>query len=183
MNKLVNLKSMVSSLKIDLKYATKDNFTQQIIYPLTANAYLVEVAAQALQAAAREFNDLGYIIKVWDAYRPLSAQRIFWNLVPDERYVADPSKGSRHNRGCAIDLTLVDKKGKELDMGTKFDDFTLKAHRDFTELDIEVIKNRELLQSIMEKHHFIGWKYEWWHFDFQDWEKYPVLDVSFEKLK
>lgn len=181
---LVNLKSIdISNLKIDLKYATQDNFTQQIIYPSIANAYLVEVAAEALKSVARELNALGYTIKIWDAYRPLSAQYIFWNLVSDERYVADPSKGSRHNRGCAIDVTLMDNNGKELDMGTEFDDFSPKAHRDFTELSLEVIQNRQLLQNIMEKHSFIGWKNEWWHFDFKDWDRYPILDISFEELK
>lgn len=179
---LVDIRSIIPNIKIDLKYATKDNFTQEIIYPV-AKCYLIEHAARALKCASDEFNASGYTLKIWDAYRPLKAQYIFWKLVPDERYVADPKKGSRHNRGCAVDVTLVDNNGKELDMGTDFDDFTEKAHRDFKGLPPEVLKNRQLLQEIMERNHFVGWKNEWWHFDFEDWASHSILDIDFDDIK
>lgn len=179
---LVEVNSIVPDIMLDIKYATTDNFTNQIIYPV-AKCFLLTHAAHALKVASEEFNKLGYKIKIWDGYRPLRAQYIFWNLVPDPRYVADPAKGSRHNRGCAVDLTLVDKNGLELDMGTEFDDFTERAHRDFKNLPKEVLKNRKKLESIMEKHGFIGWQNEWWHFDYKDWESHPILDLEFDEIK
>lgn len=166
----------------DIKYATKENFTKQKIYQ-EDRSYLVEAAAKALKNAVHDFDKLGYRIKIWDAYRPLRAQYILWKLVPDERYVANPQTGSRHNRGCAIDLTLVDDNGKELNMGTDFDNFTEKAHRTYTDLPLNVLHNRHLLTKIMEKNQFIGWQNEWWHFDFIYWENYPILDITFDEIK
>jgi D-alanyl-D-alanine dipeptidase len=101
-----------------------------------------------------------------------------WEIIPDERYVANPQKGSRHNRGCAVDLTLIDSTGKELDMGTPYDDFSEKSHIDFFQLPDTVINNRKLLQEVIIKFGFIPLKTEWWHFDYKDWEKYPVLDIE-----
>lgn len=177
------LSSIIKNLIEDLKYATQNNFTNQIIYPSDfAKAYLVNSAAYAFQKACQEFESLGYFVKVWDAYRPLSVQFILWNIVPDERYVASPYKGSRHNRGCAVDITLVDQRGQELDMGTAFDDFSEKAHVDYFNLSPEVLANRTLLQNIMEKHGFLVHPFEWWHFDFQGWQNQPVLDISFQEL-
>jgi zinc D-Ala-D-Ala dipeptidase len=181
-NNLVDVSSVIPDIEIDSKYATKDNFTKKIIYPI-AKCYLIEEVARALNVASEDFNKLGYKIKVWDGYRPLKTQYIFWELVPDERYVANPRQGSRHNRGCAVDLTLIDKNGKELNMGTDFDDFTEKAHRDFQDFPSEILMNRQLLQNIMEKNHFVGWKNEWWHFDFEGWENYPILDIDFDEVE
>lgn len=173
---LVDLELLIPSLVIDSKYATNDNFTKKKVYT-QAKCYLIKDAK-----ASDELNNLGYTLKIWDAYRPLSVQYLFWSLVPDERYVANPHKGSRHNRGCAIDLTLVDRHGEEVAMGTEFDDFTQKAHRDFTSLPSHELDNRKILQSIMEKNRFIGLETEWWHFDFEDWENYPILDSTFDSL-
>ena len=170
------------SIPRDIRYATTQNFTRKVVYA-RAECYLMEPAARTLAAAQQEFCRIGFSLKVFDGYRPLSVQKIFWDLVPNEQYVANPAKGSRHNRGCAIDVTLIDAvTKKELDMGTDFDDFTEKAHRDFIGLSEEAIANRKLLESIMHKHGFIGWHAEWWHFDFKDWEHYPILDISFEEL-
>ncbi len=167
----------------DIRYATSNNFTGVPVYSI-AECYLEEVAAVALQVAQKEFISLGFSLKVYDGYRPLSVQKIFWELLPDETYVANPSKGSRHNRGCAIDVTLIDlKTGKELDMGTDFDDFSEKAHRNYQDIAEIVRQNRLLLETIMHKHGFIGWHAEWWHFDYKDWENYPVRDISFEELE
>lgn len=103
--------------------------------------------------------------------------------MPDERYVADPKKGSRHNRGMAVDLTLVDKEGKELSMPTEYDDFTEKAHRDYMNISEEQIKNRKILEDVMTKYGFIGLTTEWWHFDYRGWEDYEVMDVNFKDIK
>lgn len=170
------------SIHRDIRYATANNFTGKPVYTV-AECYLEEVAAEALQAAQKEFIALGFSLKAFDGYRPLSVQKIFWSLLPNEQYVANPAKGSRHNRGCAIDVSLIDlKTGQELDMGTEFDDFTQKAHRNYSGFASTVLANRELLEHIMHKHGFIGWHAEWWHFDFKDWEKFPIRDISFEDL-
>ncbi len=180
--KLVKLIKIDPTIKLDIRYATANNFTGVPVYTV-AECYLEEGAAQALQAAQKEFLDLGLSLKVFDGYRPLSVQKIFWNLVPDERYVANPAKGSRHNRGCAVDVTLVDTKtGKELEMGSEFDDFTEKAHRTSMNFPAHILTNRKLLEHIMHKHGFIGWVNEWWHFDFNGWQDYPIRDISFEEL-
>lgn len=185
---LVEVKHIIPDVILDIKYATEDNFTKQKVYP-SAKCYLLEPVVHALQAASKEFNALGYTIKIWDGYRPLAVQRIFWDLVHDERYVAEPDKdlehpqkGSRHNRGCAVDLTLVDKDGKEVDMGTKFDDFSERAHRDCKTLPQAVLDNRKLLEDIMKKHGFEGLPTEWWHFDYKGWDKYPLLNIAIDKV-
>jgi len=178
---LVDLESYIPSAWFEIRYATTNNFTKNKIYPY-ARCFLVGKAVGALLGAVQDFQELGYTIKIWDAYRPLSVQRVFWDIVPDERYVANPTYGSRHNRGCAIDLTLVNSCGQEVDMGTGFDDFTPKAHRDYANLDQAIVHNRHILQSIMERHNFLGWPHEWWHFDFKDFEQYPILDIPFEDI-
>ena len=179
---LVIIKNVIPNIVVDLKYATADNFTHKQIYPV-AKCYLVQDAAIALKAASDECNRLGYRIKIWDGYRPAQAQYLLWELVPDERYVANPAYGSCHNRGCAVDITLITDDGIELDMGTGFDDFTELAHRDCKDFPPEVLSNRKLLQDIMERHNFVGMHTEWWHFDFADWEQYPLLDVSFDEVE
>jgi D-alanyl-D-alanine dipeptidase len=178
---LVNIKKLNPTIILDIKYATADNFTHKVVYP-SAHCYLCADAAQALNAVQKELQTMGLGLKIWDGYRPLAVQKIFWNLVPDERYVANPAKGSRHNRGCAVDCTLIDKHGKELLMPTAFDDFTDKAHADCMDVPLQAIKNRELLQKVMCKHGFKIMPFEWWHFDFAGWEQYPILDVSFDEL-
>ena len=181
-SRLVNIKTIIPNIIIDIKYATTDNFTKKMVYS-SNQCYLIDAVAQALKLATHDFNNLGYRIKIWDGYRPLQAQYTFWQLVPDPNYVADPKQGSHHNRGCAVDVTLVDQNGNELDMGTGFDDFTTKAHRDYQNFSDQILKNRQILQTVMEKHGFIGWHKEWWHFDFKDWEQHPVLDIPFEALE
>jgi D-alanyl-D-alanine dipeptidase len=120
---------------------------------------------------------------VFDCYRPLSIQKQLWALLPDERYVIDPRKGSRHNRGAAVDVTLIDAKGNELEMPTDYDDFSERAHRDYRLLPPSALRNRELLERIMTRHGFQGLATEWWHFDAEGWEHYPVLDQPLELLE
>jgi D-alanyl-D-alanine dipeptidase len=176
--KLINIQQLDSTIIVDVKYATENNFTGKILYQ-SSKAFLIEDAAKKLVKANQYLKEnYGLKLKLYDGYRPLSVQKKMWEIIPDERYVANPQKGSRHNRGCAVDLTLIDSTGKELDMGTPYDDFSEKSHIDFFQLPDTVINNRKLLQEVMIKFGFIPLKTEWWHFDYKDWEKYPVLDIE-----
>jgi D-alanyl-D-alanine dipeptidase len=130
----------------------------------------------------RELEYQGFGLKIWDAYRPLPIQHILWSHVPDERYVADPQKGSSHNRGAAIDLTLVDAQGRELPMPTLFDDFTERAHLAYEDLPQEILAHRELLISVMVRGGFTPIPTEWWHFNDNLAEHYSILSISFEEL-
>jgi D-alanyl-D-alanine dipeptidase len=172
---LINIKSVIPNIQIDLKYATQDNFTGEIVYEFRECFLLTEAALQLAKVQA-ELESKGLGLKVWDGFRPVAAQWKFWELVPDERYVSDPRKGGRHTRGTAVDLTLITKNGQELLMPSDFDDFSEKAHRDYQGASEEAISNRELLQEIMERHGFIGLPTEWWHFDFIGWQDFPPVD-------
>lgn len=181
--KMMNLKEFGKNLKFDIRYATQNNFTKTIIYP-EAEAFARKPIAEALIKANDSLLKLGYRIKVFDAYRPYQATVKFYEVYPDTDFVADPKFGSRHNRGCAIDLTLVDAKtGLEIKMPTPYDDFTEKAHPDYADLPEEIIKNRDLLIEVMTNYGFSVYPSEWWHFDYQGWEKYPLMDLSFEEIK
>ena len=179
---LVPIQQVAPGVKLDIRYATTNNFTHRKVYD-RAVCYLRPSTAAKLAAAEKEFESLGYRIQVYDCYRPLTVQKKFWALVPDERYVANPAKGSRHNRGAAVDLTLITPDGKELPMPTGYDDFTEKAHREYQKLPAEALKNRALLERVMTKHGFVGMPTEWWHFDDSEFEKYPVMDVPIETVK
>ena len=176
-SKLVNIQELDSTILIDVRYATKNNFTGQKLYE-TDKVYLIKEAAQDLVKANKYLKEKYNLrLKIYDGYRPLSVQKKMWAIMPDDRYVANPAKGSRHNRGCAVDLTLVDSLGNELDMGTLYDDFTEKAHIDYEKLPTDVLKNRKILQEAMTKFNFTPMRTEWWHFDYKGWEKYPILDI------
>ena len=181
MHTLVDIQKVIPTIKLNIRYATTNNFTGKKIYPV-AKCFLQEPAALALKKAQEELLEKDLSLKVFDGYRPLSVQKIFWELLPDERYVANPKKGSRHNRGCAVDVTLVKLDGTAVMMPTEFDDFTERAHSDFMNLPAEAIANRKLLRDVMEKHGFTVMPTEWWHFDFKGWEEYPILDIPIEKL-
>jgi zinc D-Ala-D-Ala dipeptidase len=176
-----DIKKYDFSIKLDIKYATKENFTKEKVYP-EARCLLRKPVAEALSRvqASLRLRNLG--LKVYDCYRPLSIQKKFWDLVKDERYVAHPDKGSKHNRGAAVDLTLVDPSGEELEMPTPYDDFTEKAHRNYQGGDKAALRNRKTLEVAMAKEGFIGLDTEWWHFDHKDWEKYSLEDVSFSAV-
>ena len=120
---------------------------------------------------------MGLGLKVFDGYRPLSVQRKMWKVYPHAGYVADPKRGSRHNRGAAVDLTLIHTNGAEVLMPSPYDSFTESAHRDSTNAPPEALVNRELLERVMVKHGFEGLPTEWWHFDDVDWRKYPLMDI------
>lgn len=181
-NDLVAVTSVNSRIRLDIRYATTNNFTGRKVYPCV-KAYLHKSTAVKLDNVQKKLESKDFGLKVYDAYRPLSVQKIFWKIVPDERYVADPAKGSRHNRGSAVDVTLVElESGKELEMPSGYDDFTERAHYAYTNLSPEAISNRALLRATMTECGFVPLETEWWHFDDSDWTNYPILDVNFESL-
>ncbi len=174
---LVDIQDVIPHVQVDLKYATSQNFTGKVVYNFN-RCYLIKEAALKLKAVQMDLNAMGLAIHIWDGYRPTAVQWKFWELVPDERYVADPRKGGRHTRGTAVDLTLVTKDGQLLEMPTDFDDFSEKASRNYKGATEQAQKNSQLLQDIMEKHGFIGLPSEWWHYDLVGWENYPVVEVN-----
>lgn len=183
-HELVDLATVIPNVQLDIRYATTNNFTGKQVYPDIARAhcFLQKPAALALAEVQKELAPHGLAIKIFDAYRPQAVQFIFWELVPDERYVGNPHKGSKHNRGCAVDLTLVKRDGTELAMPSAFDDFSEQAHATYAGSDEEIAANIALLQRVMVKHGFNIFAFEWWHFDYKDWQNYPIFDIQFEDL-
>ena len=166
---MISLKN-IPGIILDLRYASNDNFMHKKIYQGNIKTtYLRKPACQALDSVNRFLNGLGLIVVVFDAYRPYSVTEAIWKIVKDERYAANPTKGSGHNKGIAVDLTLADlKTHKLLSMPTGFDNFTDSAHQDFEELNSNVKENRKLLKEVMEKYGFIPLSTEWWHFSWPD---------------
>ena len=162
----VRLKDLSPDFVYELKYATPDNFLKQAVYDC-GECYLRKSTAEALVKANEAFKQLGYRIKLFDCYRPLSVQKKMWKILPGTHYVANPAKGSKHNRGAAVDLTLVDAEGKELNMGTPFDFFGKEAHHTYTEHPKEVLENRKLLKETLDKFNFKSIYSEWWHYEFR----------------
>lgn len=178
---MVDITKVNSSIKVDCVYATDNNFTGKVIYK-ESKCYALKEVAQKLDLIQKELEKRGLGLLIWDAFRPLPAQKKLWEICPDEKYVSNPAKGGRHTRGTAIDLTLVDSKGNLLEMPTGFDDLSKKAWSDNNECSFEAKKNRALLKEVMEKHGFKQLPTEWWHFDYNGWQDYPVLDVDFDAL-
>ncbi len=175
---LVDLQKEIPSITVEIKYATADNFTKEVLYP-EARCFIRKEVAEKLARVQKDLQIQNLSLKFFDAYRPLSVQKKMWAIYPVEGYVANPAKGSNHNRGAAVDVTLVDADGNELAMPSAYDEFTERAHRNYAGgTDIER-KNRQILQDAMEKEGFVGLKSEWWHFDDKDAKSYPVLDLSF----
>jgi zinc D-Ala-D-Ala dipeptidase len=178
--RLVDLQSL--GFPLDIRYATADNFMKKPLYPV-AKAFLRSPAAQALHDAEAELAARGLGLKIFDAYRPYRVTVAMWEPIKNPDFVADPAKGSRHNRGAAVDLTLIDlKTGSELAMPTPYDDFTPRAAHAFEDLSEEVKANRALLRDVMSRHGFEPLPSEWWHYDFRGWERFELLDVPLEKL-
>lgn len=179
---LVNLDSLRVGFRFDLRYATPDNFVHATLYPV-AKAYLNREAAKALVEVQHELAAQGLGLKIFDAYRPLSVQQRMWDLIHDERYVSNPAiNAGRHTRGTAVDLTLVDREGRDVPMPTPFDDFTERAHRNAAGIPADAAHNAKVLEDAMVKHGFLPYPFEWWHFDHRDWKKHPPLDVALDKL-
>jgi D-alanyl-D-alanine dipeptidase len=182
--KMEDLRKLIPGIHLDLKYATVHNFMNEKLYPPTRTTFLRKPAADSLKKVVEYLKKNNLTIKIFDAYRPYSVTEKMWEKVKDSRYAADPSKGSGHNRGAAVDLTLIDlTTKKELDMGTGFDNFTDSAHIDFTELPEKILNNRNILKTAMEKFGFIQLTTEWWHYYLPNSSSYEVLDISFADLK
>lgn len=182
-NELVELIKVIPGLQLDIRYATTNNFTGEVIYTL-AKAYARKPVAEALKNVQSDLKKKGMELKIHDGYRPYAATVKFYEVYGDTTFVASPYQGSRHNRGCAIDLTLIDSKTKkELNMPTPYDSFQEEAFPNFPLKDKEAIKNRAILIAAMEKRGFKVYDSEWWHFDFVGWEKFDVLDIDFEELE
>lgn len=159
----------------ELRYATENNFTGQVIYDFE-DVYLRWGTVKKLMLVSRDLEELGLYVKIWDGFRPVSAQFVLWEVCPDPTYVANPTTGhSSHSRGNTIDLTLVDANGQEVEMPTGFDDFSPLANRDYSDCTDTAANNAQLLEILMEKHGFSGYYGEWWHFS--DTVSYPVEQV------
>jgi D-alanyl-D-alanine dipeptidase len=180
-NRLVDLASL--GITLDIRYATADNFMKKPLYPV-AKAYLRAPVARALAEVNRELATRGLGIKVYDAYRPYRVTEAMWEPIKNPDYVADPAKGSRHNRGAAVDLTLIDlRTGAELPMPTGYDDFTERAAHSFTDLPADALANRAILRDVMVKHGFEPLPSEWWHYDFKGWDSFSLMDVGLDELR
>ena len=177
--------SKIPGLRLNLRYASENNFLHKSIYPEhTTDTYLRKPAYEALNMAVKDLNRQGLTLVVFDAYRPYSATITIWNVVKDDRYAANPVKGSAHNRGSAVDLTLAELNSRStLPMPTDFDNFSDSANQNFTQLDSIRMANRALLKKTMEKYGFVSLSTEWWHFSWQPSEQFEILDLSFLQLE
>jgi D-alanyl-D-alanine dipeptidase len=176
---LVKVSSINDKIIFDIRYRTKNNFTGEILYSSKYECLLRKTTAIKLSYAQKDFEQLGYGLKIFDAYRPYSSQKKLWEIVKDERYVMKWPDPSVHNRGASVDLTLVSDQGSEIDMGTDYDEFSEKSSINYDELPYEVLFHRNLLSRIMVKNGFLSIPTEWWHFNDSEYEKYDVLDYDF----
>ncbi len=182
---LVELIQLDNSIHLDIKYATSANLTGKPVYK-EARAFLQKDAATALVKANTELKKIGYGLLVFDGYRPWSVTKIFWDATSKEnkRFVADPKLGSKHNRGCAVDLTLYDlKTGKEVKMPGEYDEMSDRSYPNYTGGTDTERQLRDLLRSKMEEQGFKVYDYEWWHFDYKDWTAYRIGNIPFSEIK
>ena len=173
---LVPIQSIIPDAVIDLRYATKNNFMKMAVYPKGAQALLKKSVALKLAKAADVFHKRGYRIKIYDAYRPLSVQWELWKVKPDAHYVADPRKGSNHNRGIAVDMTLIDEKGIEISMPSEYDDLSPRGHHNSKFGTKTQLEHSNYLKSVMEDAGFKATRTEWWHYHDPEKTNYPLLD-------
>jgi D-alanyl-D-alanine dipeptidase len=181
---LVELTKLSKTIKLDIRYATANNFVGKPVYP-EARAFLQRPAAEALLRVHKQLKKQGLGLAIFDGYRPWSITKLFWDVVPEDKrkFVANPEKGSKHNRGCAVDLSIYDlKTGKLIDMPSGFDEFTERASPDYTGGTEKERANRDMLRKLMEAQGFAVNPNEWWHFDYKDWEKYAIYDISFSEI-
>jgi len=181
---LVELTKMDSTLHLEIRYATANNFVGRPVYK-EARAFLQRPAAEALVRAHDKLKVQGYGLLIFDGYRPWSVTKLFWDITPADKkeFVADPQEGSRHNRGCAVDLTLFDlKTGKEVQMPGVYDEMTERSDIDYAGGTEESRRLRDILRTAMESEGFTVYDPEWWHYDYRDWQKYPILNLPFSKL-
>ena len=181
---LVELIKLDKTIRLDIRYATANNFLGRPVYT-EARAFLQRPAAEALVRANRSLRKRGYGLVIHDGYRPWSVTKIFWDATPEDKkqFVADPSQGSRHNRGCAVDLSIFDlKTGKVVEMPSGYDEMTERSHINYTGGTDEARRLRDMLRAAMEAEGFAVYEPEWWHYDYKDWKEYPILNTSFAEL-
>jgi zinc D-Ala-D-Ala dipeptidase len=182
--RLVNIQKLIPSIVLDLRYNTTNNFTKKTLYKKATATYLRVEPATALLNLQNALLKKGFGIKIFDAYRPYTATKLMWELIHDDRYVANPKNGSNHNRGLAVDLTIINLTTlQELDMGTGFDNFTDTAHHTFANLPKAILNNRQLLKASMEQFGFTSFDTEWWHYSWPNNRHYEILDLTFCRLK
>ncbi|MBL8206947.1 MAG: M15 family metallopeptidase [Blastocatellia bacterium] len=181
---LIELVKLEPTIKLDVRYATSNNFVGRPLYT-EARAFLQRPAAEALRRAHQKLRQQGYGLLIFDGYRPWAITKLFWEVTPPNlhNFVADPRKGSKHNRGCAIDLSLFDlKTGQEVPMPGAYDEMTERSYPTYKGGTAEQRRTRDVLRAAMEGEGFTVNEYEWWHFDYKDWRQYPILNVSFAEL-
>jgi D-alanyl-D-alanine dipeptidase len=183
---LVELTELDPTIQLDVRYATTNNFTHQPVYG-EARAFLQRPAAEALSRANQSLRRQGYGVVVFDGYRPWSVTKLFWETASESErkigFVANPKNGSKHNRGCAVDLSLVVlATGQEAEMPSAYDEFSERAYPTYAGGDAESRRLRDVLRSAMEAQGFRVYKSEWWHFDYKDWKQYGVLDIPFREI-
>ena len=181
---LVELDALDPTLRLDIRYATSRNFAGRSVYT-EARAFLQRPAAEALIRAHRGLEARGYGLLIFDGYRPWSVTRLFWDVVPSDKraFVADPSKGSKHNRGCAVDLSLFDRSsGHEVEMPSPYDEMSERASPSYAGGTEKQRAARDVLRAAMERQGFTVEPNEWWHFNYGDWRHYPILDVPFHSI-
>ena len=178
---LVELITLDNTIKLDIRYATANNFVGRAVYP-EARAFLQKPAAKAVLKVHQKLKKQGLGLVIFDGYRPWTITKLFWEVVPEEKrkFVADPAKGSKHNRGCAVDLSIYDlKTGALIDMPSEYDEFTERASPDYTGGTDRQRANRDMLRKLMENEDFTVNPNEWWHFDYKNWQDYAIYDISF----
>jgi D-alanyl-D-alanine dipeptidase len=178
---LIELITLDPTIKLDIRYATENNFVGKKVYA-EARAFLQKPAAKGVAKVHKKLKKMGLGLVIFDGYRPWSITKLFWEVTPEDKriFVADPAKGSKHNRGCAIDLSIYNlKTGELVEMPSGYDEFSERASPDFAGGTPEQRANRDLLRKLMEGEGFIVNANEWWHFDYKDWEKYAIYDISF----
>jgi len=181
---LVELTRLDPTIRLDIRYATTNNLFGSVFYA-RPRAFMQRPAAESLVRANRKLKSLGYGLLVHDAYRPWYVTKVFWDATPNDKkiFVADPSKGSRHNRGCAVDITLYDLKTKKpVEMVSTYDETTDRAYPNYPGGTSLQRWHRDLLRAAMEAEGFTVYEAEWWHFDYKDWQKYPIMNVRFDLL-
>jgi len=181
---LIELTELSNTIKLDIRYATANNFVGRPVYA-EARAFLQRPAAEALVRVHEKLREQGLGLVIFDGYRPWTITKLFWEVVPEDKrkFVADPAKGSKHNRGCAVDLSIYNLgSGKLIDMPSGFDEFTERASPNYTGGTEKERANRDLLRSLMEAEGFSVNPNEWWHFDYKDWEKYAIYDIAFSEI-
>ena len=182
---LVELVKLDPTIKLDIRYATKNNFLGKPVYK-QARAFLQRPAAEALARVNQSLRPRGFGLVVFDGYRPWSVTKAFWDATPADKkiFVADPSQGSRHNRGCAVDLSMFElATGKIVQMPSEYDEMTERSHINYECGSAEAKRLRGILKAAMEAEGFAVYEPEWWHYDYKDWKEYPIQNVAFDKIK